>query len=66
MTVAATTRCDRRHNFLQPGVVLECPFRTSWKQGLLESGVCSREDNVVWSAHEDVAFSSGVHTKEYH
>jgi len=66
MTVAAATRRNRGRNFLQPGVVLECPLRTPWKQGLVESSVCSREDNVVWSAHEDVALSSGVHTKEHH
>jgi len=66
MTVAAATRHDRRRNFLQPGIVLECPFRTPWKQGFVESGVCSREDNVVWSVHEDVALPSGVHTKEHH
>ena len=66
MTAAAVTRCNRGRNFLQPGVVLECPFRTPQKQGLIEGGMCSREDNVVWSTHEDVAFSSRMHTKEHH
>jgi len=66
MTIVATTRRDRGRNFLQPGVVLKCPFRTPWKQIFVEGGMCSREDNVVWSAHEDIAFSSGMHTKEYH
>jgi len=66
MTAVAATRHDRGRNLLQPGVVLECPFRTPWKQGFVEGGVCSREDGVVWSAHKDIAFSSRVHTKEYH
>jgi len=66
MTTVAATRCDRGHNFLQPGVVLECLFRTPWKQGFVEGGMCSREDDIVWSAHEDIALSSRMHTKEYH
>jgi len=66
MTTVAATRRDRRRNFLQPGVVLECPFRTPWKQGFVEGGMCSREDNVIWSAHENIALSSRMHTKESH
>ena len=50
---------------MQPGVVLQCLLRTPRKQGFVEGSVWSREDNIVWSAHEDIAFSSGVHTKEY-
>jgi len=66
MTVVAATGRDRGRNFLQPGVVLKGLFRTPWKQGLVESGMYGREDDVIWSAHKDVAFSSGVHTEEYH
>ena len=66
MTIAAATGGNRGRNFLQPGVILECPLRTPWKQRLVEGGVCSREDNIVRSAHEDIAFSSGMHTKEHH
>ena len=66
MAIVAATRRDRRRNFLQPGVILECLFRTPRKQGFVEGGMCSREDDIIWSAHEDVAFSSGMHTKEYH
>ena len=66
MTISAATRRDRGRNSLQPGVVLKRPFRTPWKQRFVEGGMCSREDNIVWSAHEDIAFSSGMHTKEHH
>jgi len=64
MTVVAATRRNRRRNFLQPGVVLECPFRIPWKQGFVEGGMCSREDNIVRSTHKDIALSSGMHSKE--
>ena len=66
MAIVAATRRNRGRNLLQPGVVLECPLRTPWKQRLIEVGVCSREDNIVRSVHEDIAFSSGMHTKEHH
>ena len=41
MTIVAATRRDRGRNFLQPGVVLKCPFGTSWKQRFVEGGMCS-------------------------
>ena len=36
MAIVAATRRDRRRNFLQPGVILECLFRTSRKQRFVE------------------------------
>jgi len=66
MTTFAATRRNRGRNFLQPGVVLECPFRTPWKQRFVEGGMCSGEDDIIRSEHENIALSSRMHTKENH
>ena len=42
------------------GVHMQLSRRALWKQRLIKDGLSSREDDVVWAAHEDPSFTSWV------
>jgi len=46
------------HRGLQPGVHTQLSHRALWKQRLIKDGLSSREDDVVWTAHENPSFTS--------